>query len=364
MAGRPYRGMDGAFESADLSPPDLSDDATLFALLLTHPDFLAEDVVFMADGRVLEESDPAWRTVLGWHRGGGPVLLGVTTGSAGSSLLVETLQLAEVSTDWPLARWDQALVSFWETADPALCQRVSRRWDLSGESAWTVEAWTKTVWGADPVGGRAAIALLAARVSPEVRRAVTWLAASGREIAAHEVRRMGTGSDPTYWADLVAGGWRRPAEVEAAPLAAGLRRETYVRHTGSVTAGLLSKVETCCLAAGSQVAWSGEDWVRFDGTGHSLRVFPGAGWVDLQFVGADEGTLAGLRYRYGVPVTLGPPPDAPPEVHLRLASSADFSPAVELLLGAWLMQPEAREAESKPQIKARAAGRGRKREQA
>jgi hypothetical protein len=335
MAGRPYRGEDGTFESADLSPPALSDDAALFALLLNHPDFLDEDVLFMADGRVLAESDPAWRTVLGWHRGSGPVLLGVTTGGAGESLLIEVLQLAESSADWPLARWDEALAAFWGSSDGALRQRVAERWGLKGE-VWTVEGWAQAVWDGPPTKGRAAVGILAAEVPVAIRRAVAWLAAGGREIAAFEVQRMVAGSAPIYWTNLVAGAWHRRVTPVAASADAGLRRETYVRHTGSVTAGLLSAVEARGLQVGSKVAWSGQDWVRFDGAGRSLRVFPGAGWIDLQFVDADEGTLTGLRYRYGVAVALEPPPDAPPGVHLRLSSAGDMNPAVELLLTAWL----------------------------
>lgn len=339
MSARAYRGVDGAFESTDLDAPVLSEDASLFALLLTHPDFLADDVVFMADGRVLEESDPAWRTVVGWRRSGGPVILGVTTGTARPALLVETLQVAEMSSSWGLDRWSEVLTSFWETVGGSLFDRISKRWDLPSEAAWTVDAWTQAAWNIEPIPGRAAVGLLAAEVPPAVRRAVAWLADDNHEVAASEVRRMGSGEHATFWTEQVAGGWRRAVKPVVRPAEAGLRRDTYVRHTGSVTAGLLSAVEARCLAAGSKVAWSSEDWVRFDGSGHSLRVFPGAAWVDLQFVGADEGTLAGLRYRYGVSVTLDPPSDAPPEAHLRLASSADFSAAVELLLGAWLSQP-------------------------
>ena len=348
MTGRPYRTAGGSFQSADLAPPEMTDDAALFQLLLLHPDFLAPDVVFMADGRVLAESDPTWRTVLGWHRDGGPILLGVTTGLASDPLLIEALQLAESSADWPLERWDATLASFWDMADGGLVQVLTRAWEGEEGRPRTVSGWTHAAWGTPPSMGRTAVGLLAAEVPESLRRAVGWLATGGREIAAFEVRRMKTGKAPTYWSHCVAGSWRRPTERRPAAAEAGLRRETYVRHTGSVTAGLLSAVEARCLRAGSQVAWSGEDWVRFDGNGRSLRVFPGAAWVDLQFVGADEGTLAGLRYRYGVPRTLTPTADAPPEVHLRLASDDDFSPSVEVMLSAWLS--EAPREEEKPAI--------------
>ncbi|HUP01646.1 MAG TPA: hypothetical protein VM737_09030 [Gemmatimonadota bacterium] len=338
MTGRPYRSADGSFQSADLNPLALDDDATLFQLLLRHPDFLEPDVIFMADGRVLAESDPAWRTVLGWRRSGGPILLGVTTGPAPDALLIEVLQLAEASAEWPIGRWNEALAAYWGSADARLVEAIKLGWRFDARESWSVEAWTRAAWGVEPIAGRSAVGLLAAEMPPALLRAVDWLAAGGREIAAFEVRRMGAGKAPTYLSDRVAGSWGRPVERPPVAPEVGLRRETYVRHTGSVTAGLLSAVEARCLAAGSKEAWSGEDWVRFDGPGRSLRVFPGAAWVDLQFVGADEGTLAGLRYRYGVSTTLVPSTGAPPEVHLRLASTADFSPAVEVLLSAWLTE--------------------------
>jgi hypothetical protein len=37
MTGRPYRVLNGRFESAAIGPLALSDDASLFALLLQHP---------------------------------------------------------------------------------------------------------------------------------------------------------------------------------------------------------------------------------------------------------------------------------------------------------------------------------------
>ena len=57
MAGRPYRSGEGGFETAELGALTLTDDEPLFLLHLTHPDVLAEDVLFFADGRV-EDIDP------------------------------------------------------------------------------------------------------------------------------------------------------------------------------------------------------------------------------------------------------------------------------------------------------------------
>jgi hypothetical protein len=335
MTGRPYRVLNGRFESAAIGPLALSDDASLFALLLQHPDWLSSDVVFVADGRVLSESDPARRSVLGWHRYGGPVLLGATTGVADPALLVETVQLAGVSAEWSPEQWDEALAAFWAGADQELKQRVARCWQLSSEP-WRLESWTRAAWGEAPAKGRALVGVIAGSVPLRVRRTIDWLAAEGREIAGYEVRRMQSGEAITYWTTPVAGAWPHAADAGPVPEEAGRRRDTYVHHTGGVTAGLLSAVEMRCRELESQVAWSGEDWVRFDGHEHSLRVFPGAAWVDLQLVGADEGTLKGLSYRFGVSESLTPGEDAPPEVHFRLASASDLSPSIHLLLGAWL----------------------------
>lgn len=368
MAGRPYRSEDGGFETAELGSLTLADDAALFALLLTHPDALTEDVLFFADGRVILESDPAVRTLLGWHRQGGVVVLGFTTACAGSDLLIETLRLAGIVADWDLERWNQIVLDYWGAAEEGLVAQAAGRWELSREEGWSLASWTRAMWDEDPVTGHPIVGILAGEVPEPVRCAIDWLATGKREIAAFEAQRIVTGDSPTYWTTPVAGAWVRPAPLtEAGP---DHRRETFVRRTGSVTGALLAAVEKRCVEAGSAVAWSGEDWVRFDGASRSLRVFPGSSWVDLQLVGADEGALIGMRYRYALPNRLRPPEDAPPEVHVRLAAPADFGPEVQLLVSDWLSgrlskeaQPLARprivsrEVEVTPAASAREAGR-------
>lgn len=349
--GRPYRSGEDGFETAELGGLTLADDGALFSLLLTHPDVLAEDVVFFADGRVLPESDPAWRSLLGWHRRGGPVVLGVTTARAEPGLLVETLRLARVVSDLPPERWDEIVLEFWGSADPPLVRQVMDRWGLPGEHGWAVADWTGALWDQEPEAGPVVAGVLAGDVPEAVRRAVDWLATGSRPIAAFEACRIVVGESPTYWTQPVAGAWYRPPALggEDGP---DRRRETYVRRTGSVTGGLLAAVEARCLEAGSAVAWSSEDWVRFDGAGRSLRVFPGEEWVDLQLVGVDEGNLVGLRYRYSVPARLKPPPGAPPEVHVRLSSPEDFGPEVQLMVTDWLAGRSTRSAEppARPRI--------------
>ncbi|MCI0346849.1 MAG: hypothetical protein L0227_03100 [Chloroflexi bacterium] len=354
MAGRPYRSGEGGFETAELGALTLADDGPLFALLLTHPDALAEDVVFFADGRVVPESDPAVRTLLGWHRHGGVVVLVFTTAAAESDLLVEGLRLAEIVADWDVGRWNEVVLEYWGSADEALVERVADRWDLSREEGWTLASWTGAMWDEAPEPGRPIVGVLAGEVPETVRGAIDWLSVGNREIAAFEARRIVSGETPTYWTTPVAGAWARPAPMTG-EAGSDRRRETFVRRTGSVTGGLLAAVEKRCLDSGSAVAWSGEDWVRFDGASRSLRVFPGAAWVDLQLVGADEGALIGMRYRYALPTRLRPPDDAPPEVHVRLAAPADFGPEVQLLISDWLSGRLSKEAQpvARPRIVSR-----------
>lgn len=102
------------------------------------------------------------------------------------------------------------------------------------------------------------------------------------------------------------------------------------------TEELLATLEARCREVGGELGWRGSDWARYDGREHSLRVFPGDRWVDLQFVGADEGTLKGLWFRYDVPDGLEAPEDAPPAAHLRLEGPRDLDRSVLTLLSAWL----------------------------
>lgn len=333
---RPYRFVGKRFDAAELGALSAADDATVFALLLERPDWVAPDVVFVADGRVVPGSDVGVRSVLGWHRAGGPVLVAVTTGTAGSRLLVEVTHLADATKAWGLEQWEEAIRSYWSGVSVDLKERVARRWQLSSEP-WRLEAWTRAAWGESPELGDARVALMGGEVEPRVARAVAWMASEGREAAAFAIRRVRSGEATTLWTECVAGGWRVPlVGPEQRSETAALRRDLYVHHTGGITAGLLAAIESRCVALGSRVAWSGEDWVRFEGGRHALRVFPGPGWVDLQLIGIDEGTLKGLAFRFDLLDALDLPDDAPPGVHLRLKGEEEYTGALDLLLSAWL----------------------------
>ncbi|MDX1662110.1 MAG: hypothetical protein R3326_10005 [Gemmatimonadota bacterium] len=318
--------------------PNRGDASHLGFLLFAHPDRIHPKALLWADGRVLAASDPGRRTVVGWHRDGGAVLLAVTTDTATETSLLEAFHLAAVEGGAALDRWADALESFWEDADPELRSRIERRWNLSDGKIASPAAWAERAWNVPPEPGPARTGIVAARVPVPLRRTIDWLSERGVEVAAWQIERA-PGGDPTgFRFERVAGRWRG-SELETHRLPGideELRRKTYVRHTGAVTAALLAELESTCRASGATVAWSGEEWVRFDGATRSLRVFPGTDGIDLQFVGADEGTLIGLRFRYGVPVGADPPPGAPPGVHLRLVRPEDFGPEVRLLVKAWL----------------------------
>lgn len=334
--GRPYRTGDGGFEGTRVGPVTGADGIPLVELLLTHPDFLDSDALLWADGRVIEQSDPGRRTMIGWHRRGGPILLSVTTGEIHEADLVEAARLAEVTSGWTVPIWGEVVSTFWREAPGTLVARIVERWGLEGDRIRDPKAWGDAVWAKAPAPGPAHVGVLGAVIGERTMRAVTWLRDGGIEIAAFTLRRIESESGPTYTAERVAGGWhaspRRPLPGEDE----SLRRETDVPPTGGVGAALLAALEKRCLEAGGEIGWSGEEWVRFRGPAGSVRLFPGPGRVDLQLVGADEGTLTGLRFRFAVPVTREPPPGAPPGVHLRLTGLEDLTPELEMLLARWL----------------------------
>lgn len=319
-------------DTTDPGRPVLPDDPPLFATVLVAPERVAGEVVFWGDARVLEESDPEWRTVAGWHRRGGPVFLGLTTAPADEGLLVEALQLAGATRGWPVGRWDDAVGRYWDGVETPIVDSTRRRWGFEPDAPRTLAAWCRAAWGEDPKPGTARVGVAAGEVPRRIRRAVEWLREEGLEAAAWEILKSESG----FRFVRVAGAWEGaterplPAEEEAP------RRETYLRHTGGATAGILAALERLCRDAGCEVAWSGREWVRFRGPRRSLRAFPSPVAVDLQLVGADEGTLTGYRFRYGVPVGAERPPGAPPGVHLRLSSVEELEGAAGAMAESWL----------------------------
>ncbi|MFN2383002.1 MAG: hypothetical protein ABR559_01920 [Gemmatimonadota bacterium] len=309
---------------------DSSDELPLLSQILTHPETLAPDVLLWAGGELRPGAGPG-RMVLGWRRGGGPVVVACTTGQATEALLVQALQRAASCAKWPVSRWDELLEESWAVAD-GLLAAVGDRWGLGSQDLRRAAAWTEAAWGAPPAPGQPAVGLLAARVSNGLRRAVDWLTTADREIAAFELERAAAGAPLAYGTHQVAGGWRGAPER---PLPARATAPLEVTPVAAAPTALQAALERLCRAAGGTVVWRRE-WVRFDGRLRSLRLFPGPGGIELQFMGANEGVLVGLRYRFGVPLATRPPPAAAPGGHLWLAEREDLTPAVEKLLAFWL----------------------------
>jgi hypothetical protein len=112
------------------------------------------------------------------------------------------------------------------------------------------------------------------------------------------------------------------------PVAKGERPEQIVAAIET-----LGRDIGCAISANS-------GWIRIAGARRSLRIFPGPAWVDFQLVGLDEGTLIGLGYRYGIPLSLEPPPGAPPGAHLRVTGS-ELEPPLRAMIRMWLEEPPA-----------------------
>jgi len=313
----------GAAELITVRSAVLDDDVSFFELLLLRPDLAGGDLLFLADGRGWEGTGTGWPLAIGWRREGGPVILAATTGAATGDLLVEPLQLAGASASWSVEEWEEKVAAWWDGAPPGLRERVGERWGLPAVGRWGVAAWTRAVWDAAPAGGRAAIGVAATRVPAPVLRAVEWLAR--RESAAvFRIRWYGAEAGAVPRLEPIGGGWASPPAEDAPVESGGVRR-------------LVAALDALALEIGGTTSGSA-GWMRVAGRRRSLRVFPGADGVDLQLVGLDEGTCAGLRYRFGVPLSLQPPPGAPPGVHLRVQGPELGSP-LEALIRFWLEAP-------------------------
>jgi len=337
----PSTGSDGPSASgvaaragAGDSSPTGTDRSDLHQLLLLHPDLLDEDALFWADARAIE-GDRGGRTVVGWHRRGGGILLGVTAGEVSDADLVETLHLARVVSGWTVAKWSEALASFWRRAPDRLAGLMAERWGLGGGSIEDARAWGEAAWGDRPAPGPVHVGVLGATMGDRVRGAVTWLRDGGIEVAGFVVRRIEADDAGMPRIERVAGGWhaapRRPLPAEEMPPSGG----GAARPRSGLAETLVAALEQRCLESGGRVVWKGEEWIRMRGPERSLRLFPGPGRVDLQFTGADEGTLTGLRFRFAVPLAVEPPAGAPPGVHLRLGGIEDLTPNLDALLEAW-----------------------------
>ena len=323
-----------------IRPAILDDDASFLELLLIRPDLLGDDVVIFADGRGWGGAGTGWPLAVGWRRAGGPVILGATTGAATEALLIEPLQLAGVSASWSLPEWDDAIRAWWAAAAPELRERVAERWKLPEADPWGVATWTRAAWGVPPRSGRAAIGIVATRVPPPLQSAIEWLAA-GEAALAYRIRWYGAEASAVPRLEPVAGSWGTPAaftgpsavrELEVKPV-----REPVAKSDRPEQ--IVAAIETLGREIGCAIS-ANSGWIRIAGARRSLRIFPGPAWVDFQLVGLDEGTLIGLGYRYGIPLSLEPPPGAPPGAHLRVTGS-ELEPPLRAMVRMWLEEPPA-----------------------
>lgn len=299
--------------------------------LLLDPTAIPGDSACWADAR---ELGMAKRPILlGWRRAGGALVTGTSEGVATRDLWAESATLAESTARWSGERWDAAFRTFWKQAKPPLRHALSERLPLP-DDGWTLEAWAGAVWGsfAGPVEPPA-VAVVGSEVSEEVLASVTVASGAGRA-AAFVVQPL-EGEGGRIRCALVAGdldpGRRRalPGEPELAE-----------RHGRAAVArddafALIDAVERLARRSGATATWSRRDWVRFEGVHGSIRVFPHDGGAWLQLAGADEGALAGLRYRHGLPLEpVGP--NAPPGAHLYLRDAASLTPPIEAMIRQWL----------------------------
>lgn len=300
--------------------------------LLLDPSAIPGDSACWADARDLGMARQP--ILLGWRRAGGALVTGTSEGVATRELWAESSMLAESTARWSGERWDAAFRTFWRQAKPPLRHALSERLPLPAEG-WTLEAWAGAVWGsfAGPAGPPA-VAVVGSEVSADVLASVEGASGAGRA-AAFVVEPLDAEGARIRCA-LVAGtldtGPRRalPGEPELA------EREGRARVPFEPPRTLLDAVERVARRSGATATWSRRDWVRFEGMNGAIRVFPHDGGAWLQLAGADEGALAGLRYRHGLALDSDGPPDPPPGTHLYLRDADSLTPSIEALIRQWL----------------------------
>jgi len=302
------------------------DDEWLPRALLLDPAALDPGAACWADARALGLA--RLPILFGWRRGGGALVAGTSQRVAGPEVLAATLALAEATSDWPAARWDEAFRSFWAGPGRQLRPALAERLPLPEVESWSLAAWSEATWGTYAEGGAASVALVAPSFHAEAITALAWLGRRTGAAAGFTAERLDEGAGRVR-CTLVVGSLGSTA---ARPLPGEIRESP---QPGS-PADLLESVERLALEAGATVTWSRRDWVSFRGPAGSVRVFPRGDEVWIQLVGADEGTLAGLRFRHGVPLDRPGTDKAPPGAHLLLERDAVVSQNVGAVIREWL----------------------------
>lgn len=265
--------------------------------------------------------------LLGWRRSGGAVVVGTSERVAEAGLLTATLELAERTAEWTPGRWGDAFHSFWSSADASLRAALATRLPLPTTEPWSLVEWSEAVWGTYAESGSTAVALVARELGPDVLSSLEWLGRRTGWAAGYSAEPLD--EDGRRIRCFRVAGSLGPEEARPLPGEAG-------RSPTDGSPDPLDTVERLALDAGATASWSRRDWVRFHGAGGTIRVFPREDAVWLQLVGADEGTLAGLRFRHGVPLEPPGSPDAPPGAHLALRSDAEVTAEVEAVIREWL----------------------------
>ncbi|MDX1622999.1 MAG: hypothetical protein R3199_03355 [Gemmatimonadota bacterium] len=306
-------------------PPD-----SLFELLV-EPGRIDPDALFWG-GEALLEEPAAEHLALGWHRRGGPIVLVLVQGPASARSLLAALETAARVEGWKIGRWDDALTKYWEGVDTEVRARIAGRWGLPMGGEWTAGRWASAVWGEGIEPGRVRIGILARSVPVRLRRGIEWLASERRVAAAWE-------RDPD--SELARRGFARVAgrwgagEPSASPGDPG--GEAAAKATGPPgSEPTLEALVGVAEGVGARVVRRGQEWVRLSGPGGDVRCFPAPDGVDVQLVGANEGTLLGLRFRTGVEWGKRVPGDAPPGVHLRVRRPAALEGSVGRTVAGWL----------------------------
>lgn len=300
--------------------------------LLLDPMAIPGDSACWGDARALGLA--GLPILLGWRRTGGALVAGTSEGAVTIELLVATTKLAESTSLWTGDRWDAAFRAFWTDAAPPLRHALAERLPLPADG-WSLESWSSAVWGtfAGPVDPPA-VAVVGSTVSADVMESIGLRGSAGRA-AAFTVEPLDAAGDRIRCA-LVAG------HLDPAPPRALPGEVELAARTGNDGRGgpdpyeLLGAMERLARRSGATATWSRRDWVRYEGAHGAIRVFPSEAGAWLQLAGADEGALAGLRFRHGLPLDRGGPPGAPPGAHLFLPDRAALTASIEALIRQWL----------------------------
>jgi hypothetical protein len=300
--------------------------------LLLDPTAIPGDAACWADARQLGLARQP--ILLGWRRGGGPLVAGTSEGEAGRDLWLAAASLADSTAEWTGDRWDGAFRAFWKLATPALRDALADRLPLP-DQGWSLGSWSEAVWGSFASGIEPpAVAVVGRSVAPEVVESVAAPRESGR-MAAFTVELLD--AERTRIRCTLVAGRLAPAAVRKLPgeLARSDRGENG-SSDGRDSFDLLEALGRLARRSGASATWSRGDWVRYQGAGGMIRVFPSREGAWVQLAGADEGALAGLRFRHGLPLDPGATTGAPPGAHLFLQRGVELTPSMEGLLRQWL----------------------------